>query len=300
MSSEDQERFEDYLELERYIEALQAGRVVHPPEELTPAQARVYQMAALFRSLSPDAEMRPEFAEQLKERLLASDAEGDVVAPLAREPELPAQISQKVPLVQSMESEVEPPQVAQRKQVERKRMSFFSRRSLLTGGAVAAASLAIGASTEHLIERVQQPVSASNSLSNAPSPTDTSIPSTSVDVAIASNVVTQWLFVTTLETLGTGAVRFVTDSIIGYVVSVTADGNSQANNIIALSAACTHKGCIVRWEDSDRLFHCPCHNGLFDVSGSFVSTARYRYSYPPLPHLNVKIENNKVYVEVPA
>ena len=55
MPGEDQERFEDYLELEQYIEQLQAGRVAHPPAELTPNQANIYRMAALFRSASPEA-----------------------------------------------------------------------------------------------------------------------------------------------------------------------------------------------------------------------------------------------------
>src|SRR5438552_16715995 len=70
MPGEDQERFEDYLELEQYIEQLQAGRVAHPPAELTPSQANVYRMAALFRSASPEAsEPRPEFAAELQARL---------------------------------------------------------------------------------------------------------------------------------------------------------------------------------------------------------------------------------------
>ena len=70
MSGEDQERFEDYLELEHYIEELQAGRVAHPPAELTPSQASIYRMAALFRSSSPEAnEPRPEFAAELRARL---------------------------------------------------------------------------------------------------------------------------------------------------------------------------------------------------------------------------------------
>src|SRR5207244_13621940 len=70
MPGEDQERFEDYLELEQYIEQLQAGRVAHPPAELTPSQANVYRMAALFRSATPEAsEPRPEFAAELQARL---------------------------------------------------------------------------------------------------------------------------------------------------------------------------------------------------------------------------------------
>src|SRR5260370_42234306 len=70
MPEEDQERFEDYLELEQYIEELQAGHVAHPPTELTPSQASIYRMAALFRSASPEgAEPHPEFAAELRARL---------------------------------------------------------------------------------------------------------------------------------------------------------------------------------------------------------------------------------------
>src|SRR5947209_14628404 len=70
MSGEDQERFEDYLELEHYIEKLQAGRAAHPPAELTPSQASIYRMAALFRSATPEANQpRPEFAAELQARL---------------------------------------------------------------------------------------------------------------------------------------------------------------------------------------------------------------------------------------
>src|SRR2546428_7474688 len=67
---QDQERFEDYLELEHFIEELQAGRPAHPPTELTPDKARIYRMAALFRSASPDeVTPRPEFAAELHTRL---------------------------------------------------------------------------------------------------------------------------------------------------------------------------------------------------------------------------------------
>src|SRR5260370_6002996 len=70
MSGEDQERVEDYLELEHFIEELQAGRAAHPPDGLTPSKARIYRMAGLFRSASPDeATPRPEFAAELHAKL---------------------------------------------------------------------------------------------------------------------------------------------------------------------------------------------------------------------------------------
>ena len=70
MAGEDQERFEDYLELEQFIEDLQGGRVAHPPEELTPSKASIYRMAALFRSASTEeSQPRPEFAAEVRVRL---------------------------------------------------------------------------------------------------------------------------------------------------------------------------------------------------------------------------------------
>ena len=126
MSGEDQERFEDYLELEQYIEQLQAGRVAHPPAELTPSQANIYRMAALFRSASPEAsEPRPEFAADLQARL---------------EQEL-----------QQRPKPAPQPQPAQRKK-EQKKLHYVSRRALLTGGAAVAASLVVGAGIEHVVE----------------------------------------------------------------------------------------------------------------------------------------------------
>jgi hypothetical protein len=65
MSEEDQERLEDYLELECYIEKLQAGDVAHPPATLTFKQARIYRMALLFRAASPQgAQPRPDLSQR--------------------------------------------------------------------------------------------------------------------------------------------------------------------------------------------------------------------------------------------
>src|SRR5205085_5280976 len=92
ISGEGQERFEDYLELEHYIEELQAGRVAHPPAELTRSQASIYRMAALFRSSSPEAsEPRPEFAAELRARLeqeLQQPAKDESPADLSEKPQI--------------------------------------------------------------------------------------------------------------------------------------------------------------------------------------------------------------------
>jgi len=267
MSGEDQERFEDYLELEHYIEELQAGRVAHPPAELTPSQASIYRMAALFRSSSPEAnEPRPEFAAELRARL-----EQELQQPAKDE---------------SLSGLGEKPQIADRRR-EPKKPRGISRRALLTGGAAVAASLAIGAGVDRAIERTKppQPLALTPSTENI----------------VGEGVATTWHKVTTLANLGKSAVRFAADTLIGYVIRDDGDeGDPDKGKIIAMSAACTHMGCIVQWQDSDRKFHCPCHGGIFTEYGKVDNRAwgvRYLYA---LPRLKTKIENGYVYVEVPV
>ncbi len=241
MPGEDQERLEDYLELEHFLEELQAGRVAHPPEGLTPEKARIYRMAALLRSAAPDeAAPRAEFAAELQAKL--------------------EQEVQQPPRTRHL------PFLAQKPR-ERARVS---RRAVLAGGAAAvAASLAVGAGLEHVVEQ------AANTGTPPASQWSTPI--------VPAGTASTWLFVTTYAELGDKAVRFATDAIVGYVIRNDGDGKAAGNEpVVAVSAACTHMGCIVQWQDSDHKFHCPCHGGLF------------------LPRLETKVEEGKVFVRVPT
>jgi Rieske Fe-S protein len=112
--------------------------------------------------------------------------------------------------------------------------------------------------------------------------------------SIALEGETTWLPVATVAALGGRAVSFFLNGIIGYVIH---DTSSQ--QIIAMSAACTHMGCIVEWQDADRRFHCPCHGAMFTADGQGVNHSGYRYYLPPLPRLNARIRDGKVEVEVP-
>ena len=275
MADEDQERFEDYIELERYIEELQAGKVAHPPTDLTPEQARIYQMAALFRSASPEnAEPRSAFADSLKAQLLdAREQPSPVSEPIKEQQAVP------IPPIQA------PPTSSNSPTTLKHPVRFFSRRGLLTSGAAAAASLVIGVSAEHIIDQRI----AANDKDNSPTPTP---PNT--HLAIDPTIPTRWQFVTTLAELGQEAVRFASNALIGYVIRDAA----QNDQIIAFSAACTHMGCIVQWNDGDHSFHCPCHSAFFAADGTHMRL-NYRYELPPLPCLNTKVEDSKVYVEVP-
>ena len=39
---------------------------------------------------------------------------------------------------------------------------------------------------------------------------------------------------------------------------------------IALSAVCTHLGCVVKWQEQENEFLCPCHGGRFAPDGQVL------------------------------
>ena len=41
-------------------------------------------------------------------------------------------------------------------------------------------------------------------------------------------------------------------------------------DIRALSAVCTHLGCIVKWDGAKQQLVCPCHVAAFDVNGNVI------------------------------
>jgi Rieske Fe-S protein len=260
MPGEDQERFEDYLELERFIEELQAGKNAHPPQELTPTQARVYRMATLFHAATPGVgEPDPEFAARLQKRL---------------EEEL-----------RRANSERRSPPAFPSRAARRQRVS---RRMLLTGGAAVAAGVAIGVGVDRALEHTGEQSSGQMVVVRVAQPTD-------------------WFTVATVAEVGEQAVKFKVEMpngsplFTGYVLR--SDGSngqiSEKGKFVAVSAACTHKGCIVNWSGSDRRFHCPCHGGVFTQDGGTDSSSALNY-LEPLPTLEVKVVQEEIRVRMPV
>ena len=59
-----------------------------------------------------------------------------------------------------------------------------------------------------------------------------------------------------------------------------------AGGVYALSAVCTHLGCITRYLSDENVIACPCHGSRFDLEGNVVHGPAPR----PLPWLEVQAD----------
>ena len=65
----------------------------------------------------------------------------------------------------------------------------------------------------------------------------------------------------------------------------------ETNRVVALSAACTHLSCIVKYKGGGVIL-CPCHASAFDLSGNVTAGPAPR----PLPSYPVRIEGDRIVV----
>lgn len=252
------ERLEDYLEFERHLERLQQEKRSRRPKRMTPGQAKAYQMAALFKAAAPGA------------------AEPD--------PAFAARLEER------LERELR----GRRRRWFRslwpapKAGTGVSRRALLAGGLSAAAGLAAGAVLGGVVDHTVMIHQEEAALW-----TDTPLVGLGKD----------WIAVAKVAEIAPGEMRlFRTETLAGYVFhNDKTDGDLDAEvepEWIAMSAACTHMGCIVAWNSQDRLLHCPCHEGAFTPYGAPANTGK-RY-LRALPRMQVRVQDGQVWVQVPA
>ena len=69
---------------------------------------------------------------------------------------------------------------------------------------------------------------------------------------------------------------------------------SSSQGLLALSATCSHLGCLVNYHKDKREFICPCHGGRYDLTGKNTAGP------PPAPLTTfpVKIQDGMVYIGI--
>jgi Rieske Fe-S protein len=76
-----------------------------------------------------------------------------------------------------------------------------------------------------------------------------------------------------------------------YGVYVTRKENDE---ITVFSNVCTHLGCRVTWKEDEKIYFCPCHDGIFDELGQIVDGP------PPKPMIayETKIEEGNLFMKL--
>lgn len=98
----------------------------------------------------------------------------------------------------------------------------------------------------------------------------------------------QWVAVAAASAVGPGtAIRFSAGAVEGFVIN-------QAGELNALSAVCTHMGCIVKFNQDAGRLDCPCHGASFHLSGSPFN----REYLKALPALESRVRDGMVEVKV--
>ncbi|MDQ6919468.1 MAG: Rieske (2Fe-2S) protein [Candidatus Dormibacteraeota bacterium] len=70
----------------------------------------------------------------------------------------------------------------------------------------------------------------------------------------------------------------------------------QGDKVTGVSGLCTHWPCALVWQPASSELGCPCHPVSFKPDGSIDNP---KYSVPPLPRFEVKVENGRVSVFSP-
>jgi len=97
-----------------------------------------------------------------------------------------------------------------------------------------------------------------------------------------------WQTIKALADLPQGTpVAFRSGAIEGFLLR-------SGEEVKALSAVCTHMGCILNYSKFRDRFECPCHGATFEKDGQ--PSDQYRAPLPRLPSLQVRVENGQVQV----
>jgi Rieske Fe-S protein len=63
---------------------------------------------------------------------------------------------------------------------------------------------------------------------------------------------------------------------------------------LVLSNICTHLACRVKWQDDNRVYHCPCHDAEFDPEGEIIQGPQNR----PMDRYENKVEDGTLMIHI--
>ena len=88
------------------------------------------------------------------------------------------------------------------------------------------------------------------------------------------------------------SVRFATASVVGFVTE-------RAGNLVAVSGACSHQGCLLQLNEVAERLDCPCHRTSFSSEGRLLFH-QLDTSPPPLARLRVRRNGDVIEVLLPT
>ncbi|MBT8082792.1 MAG: Rieske 2Fe-2S domain-containing protein [Gammaproteobacteria bacterium] len=87
--------------------------------------------------------------------------------------------------------------------------------------------------------------------------------------------------------------RFAPGSVTPFVAGKCYLVRDEDGGFLALHRKCTHLGCSVPWNETERRFACPCHASAFDIHGDVVNAPASR----PLDLFAVTIRDGVVRID---
>jgi cytochrome b6-f complex iron-sulfur subunit len=149
---------------------------------------------------------------------------------------------------------------------------LVDRRRFLAGAGIAAAAAVTAVGTERVVVALRDD-------SGSPQGSRMLVPESATWQPVA----------TVADVRRLGAVRFTAGAVQGYALVAT-DGS-----IDAVSAICTHMGCVVNYNAGRNRLDCPCHGATFQTDGT-PNTRDYSSPLPALPRLQSRISGDHVEV----
>jgi len=67
---------------------------------------------------------------------------------------------------------------------------------------------------------------------------------------------------------------------------------NSGGTLTAVSAVCTHLGCLVNWVDADKEYFCPCHGAKYQRNGEIISGPQPL----PLKQYSAKVEGGQIII----